>query len=215
MQNFKNIKNIIFDFGGVIINLDFNAAKMEFERLKINDVTDFFMNFTMNDLLYRLEIGTILPQDFREAIKIQTSVELTDSQIDDSWNKIIADYPPQNIELLKKVKNNYRSFLLSNTNAIHYNYFTAKLQNEFSLSSLHELFETAYFSHELHMRKPDTEIFLHVLKENNLLPEETLFLDDNISNIEAANRLGINTILISNERKITDLFDREGKLILF
>ncbi len=135
-----------------------------------------------------------------------TGINIDDDILDHTWNQIIGDYPPNRIELLKTIKPNYRLFLLSNTNQIHYNFYIQKFKNEFGFDFL-SLFEETYWSFKIGCRKPDNEPYLHVLNENNLVPEETLFIDDSIQNIETAKNLGIKTVYLDQGLEITDLFE--------
>ena len=120
----------------------------------------------------------IAPSEFRDRIRESSTLPLSDMQIDDAWNAMLIDLPEENISFLKSLKNKYRIFLLSNTNEIHEQAFTALIQKKFGENVLEKVFEKIYFSHRLKLRKPDLSIFNYVLNENNLAAEETLFVDD-------------------------------------
>ncbi len=116
------------------------------------------------------------------------------------------DYPPARINLLADLKQKYRTFLLSNTNRIHYEFYNPIINQQFGYDGLESFFEKAYFSHEIGMKKPDSKIYKFVLENSNLIPAETLFIDDNKSNIEAASALGIQTLwLKDNNLEFVDL----------
>ena len=152
------------------------------------------------------EKGMIDDNEFRRAIRNIYSFEGEDTLIDTCWNAMLLDIPPARIDLLKSLKSKYRTFLLSNTNAIHVKCFNESLQKAYGMECLDELFEKVYYSHILRMRKPDAEIYQYVLKENKLNAGETLFIDDNIKNIEGARSIGIQTHWIRDAEELHSIF---------
>lgn len=209
----QNIKNIIFDYGNVIFNIDFTRVAEAWKKLGINNADKFYGHREQDPIFNLLERGEISVADFRNRIReLSGKPELTDEQIDDAWNKIFLDIPQGNHELLKKVKEKYRTFLLSNINAIHYDYVHNYLQEEFGLTGNDELFEKVYYSHLVGKRKPDAEIFKQVLDENNLNPAETLFIDDSPQHLETAKKLGMQTYLMTAPDTIQQFFKVSGLL---
>jgi putative hydrolase of the HAD superfamily len=200
-------KNIIFDFGGVIINVDYHRVVNAFVQLGVKDFDRLFSQLNQHHLFDDFEKGLISADEFRNQLKSISNVPLTDQQIDDAWNAILINLPKENIELLKRLKKNYRLFLLSNTNEIHEKAFTQMMMHDFGENVLPDIFEGIYFSHRMHKRKPDAEIFEQVLKENNLAAEETLFIDDSPQHIDAAKQLGIQTLLFEKGKTIADIFN--------
>jgi glucose-1-phosphatase len=201
-----HIKNIIFDFGGVILNIDYLLSEKAFEKLGFLDFKFFYSQATQKELFDSLEKGLITPEYFRNEIRKFIHSGISDSQIDNAWNAMLLDLPEERIQLLEKLKAKYRIFLLSNTNAIHFDSFSSYMKNKFKRDVFSEVFEKAYVSHKIKMRKPDAEIFEHVLAESNLKKEETLFIDDSIQHIEGANKIGINTLFLKKRETILDLF---------
>jgi len=201
-----HIKNIIFDFGGVILNIDYCLSEKAFEKLGFKDFRHFYSQASQKNLFDRLEKGFITPANFRKEIRQFIPVAVSDSQIDDAWNSMLLDLPEERIHLLERLKTKYRLFLLSNTNEIHYASFSSYMKGKFNRDIFTELFERAYMSFELKMRKPDAEIFEYVLKQNKLEKEETLFIDDSIQHIEGATKVGIHTIFLKREETILSLF---------
>ena len=205
-----NIKNIIFDFGAVIYDIDADQTVQAFKNLKITEF-DSFHNFltshTNESLFIDIEIGKISPSQFRDVIRSWSNFTLSDSAIDYAWNAMLVGYVKERLDLLCELKTKYRTFLLSNTNRIHWDYFTNEL-HEFGYSGLHELFEKDYYSHNLGLRKPDIEIFKYVLADSNLKADETLFLDDNLKNIEGAKMAGIPSIQVTKEFDILTIFGK-------
>ena len=199
------IKNIIFDFGGVLINLDYQRTYNAFKKLGIEDIKAAFSPLSQQALFDKLEKGQIEPEHFFEELRKISSISMEDQQIINAWNAMLLDFPIERIELLRKLKKDYRLFLLSNTNIVHYDEYFSNLQKEHQSNIFEDLFEKIYFSHQLGLRKPEPAIFKLVLEENGLLAEETLFIDDVKSNIEPASALGIKTLHLTSEK---DLFSK-------
>lgn len=191
--NTNNYKNIIFDLGGVILNIDYSLTEKAFSKIGISDFKTLFSQAQQTQLFDNYEKGFISSSDFRAELKKYLLKDTSDDSIDAAWNAMLLNIPQERMELLKKTKLTHRTFLLSNTNDIHIETFNAYLKNEYKISDLKSLFEKLYLSYEIGMRKPDAEIFEFVLRENNLNPAETLFIDDSIQHIEAAKKLGIGT----------------------
>jgi glucose-1-phosphatase len=209
----QNIKNIIFDYGNVIFNIDFKKVQQAFRDLGVQNVEDFYSHRKQDEVFDLLDRGEISNADFRDRLReLANKPELTDRQIDDAWNAIFIETPLEYIELLKKAKAKYRTFMLSNTNAIHEIFFTDYIKKTFGLASNDELFEKVYYSHLVGKRKPEAAIFEQVLTENNLKPEETLFIDDSPQHLEGAKKLGIQTFLMTAPDTIVKFFEREKLL---
>jgi putative hydrolase of the HAD superfamily len=207
----QNIKNIIFDYGNVIFDIDFNRVAEAWKKLGISNAHEFYGHQQQDPVFNLLERGEINEADFRNRIReISHKPELTDQQIDDAWNKIFIGIPKGNHELLLKLKHKYRTFLLSNINAIHYDYVHNYLQKEFGMNTNDDLFEKVYYSHLTGKRKPEPEIFEQLLTENNLNPAETLFIDDSPQHLETAKIWGLQTYLMTAPDNIQDFFKREG-----
>lgn len=194
----EKIKNIIFDYGNVIFAIDFLRTQNALSRLGIPNVAGFFAHKGHNQLFDDFETGSITPAQFRDGIrKVAEKLELTDQQIDDAWNSLLIGVSGNNHDVLLEVKDKYRTFLLSNNNKIHYDWIIAYLQKDFGFNNYDDFFERAYFSQDTTMCKPNPAIFEMVLKENNLVAEETLFIDDSPQHIEGAKKAGVNTLLMN------------------
>jgi putative hydrolase of the HAD superfamily len=183
-MTFNKIKNIIFDLGGVLIDLDESRTIKCFGQ-KISTFYENLENSNFTNIAHSFERGEIDDKDFRKKVCEIFNLKLSDEKFDYCWNAIIVGMPKNRIDMLVELRKKYRLFVLSNTNAIHYKFFTKK--NYWKP----ELFEKVYFSHLLHCRKPEKKIYDIVLNENNLVPDETLFIDDNTENIESAKNLNI------------------------
>lgn len=182
----KNIKNIVFDLGGVLLNLDFPKAVNAFKKAGFSQVEEQMQS----DIFHQFEIGEISSEEFRAAIREHAQVSLTDREIDDMWNLMLLDIPREKLELILNLRGKYMVYLLSNTNAIHWDYVC---KNAFNYRGfrMSDYFEEAYLSFEMHLAKPNPSIFEKMLQEANLLPKETLFIDDSEANCKAAEALGI------------------------
>ena len=212
MQIPASVKNIIFDFGGVILNIDYKLTETAFARLGLKDFDTIYSQATQIELFDVFEKGLMSAAEFRKEIRkfIGTA---TDDQIDMAWNSMLLDLPEERIKLLDKLKTTYRTFLLSNTNEIHFSAFSSYMKDKFKRDIFSEAFEKAYVSHKVNMRKPDAEIFEFVVQENSLQKEETLFIDDSIQHIQAAKKVGLHTLFLEKGKTIVDVFG-ETRIII-
>ncbi|MCK7558523.1 HAD-IA family hydrolase [Chitinophaga sedimenti] len=131
---------------------------------------------------------------------------VTVPQLVDAWNAMLLDFPVARLQLLQQLQNYYDTFLLSNTNAIHHTAFNARLMQTRGLPSVDMFFNKAYYSHKIGLRKPEKEAYQLILDENRLDPAATLFIDDTLPNIVAAQELGIRTIHLQAPQTILDIF---------
>mgnify|MGYP003584015348 CR=1 FL=1 len=193
----KNLKNIIFDYGNVIFEINFKRTQNALLQLGITDVEVFFAHKSHNQLFDDFETNTISASEFRTGIrKAAHNNNLTDQQIDDAWNSLLIGVSANNHDVLLEMKAKYRTFLLSNNNEIHYNWIIKHINENYSIENYDNYFEKAYFSHLMKLRKPNVNIFEQVIKENNLNPTETLFIDDSPQHIEGAKKAGLHTLLM-------------------
>jgi putative hydrolase of the HAD superfamily len=195
-------KNIIFDLGGVLLDLDFQKTMNAFEKLGLDDFGNMFSQFNADELFIKLETGHVSESDFYEAIKKRTVKKITEKEINDAFNAMILDFRIESLALLEKLAANYKLFLLSNTNNIHLTFFKKLFTQQTAKPLLDDYFSKAWYSNEVGMRKPSAEIFEFVLKEEKLEPAETLFIDDTLINIETAQKLGIKTHHLLPSEKI-------------
>lgn len=193
----KNLKNIIFDYGNVIFEINFKRTQNALLQLGITNVEAFFAHKNHNQLFDNFETNAISASEFRTGIrKAAHNNDLTDQQIDDAWNSLLIGVSANNHEVLLEMKIKYRTFLLSNNNAIHYDWIIKHIKENYNINNYDNYFEKAYFSHLMELRKPNVNIFEQVIKENNLNPSETLFIDDSPQHIEGAKKAGLNTLLM-------------------
>ena len=201
------IKNIIFDLGGVILDIDENIVYKELEKMGINTL-ELARSKEFMDIMSKFDTGIYTAPTFRKKTKALLGLEkMTDQKFDAIWNSMLLDIPRERIEAIEKVKKHYKIFLMSNSNVIHYDLYVRDLQLRFGYHEFDELFNKSYFSFAEHLEKPDPRFFELILDHEGLLPEETLFIDDTASNIRAAQSLGIHTYHISREELVRNLFE--------
>ncbi|EHQ24739.1 HAD family hydrolase [Mucilaginibacter paludis] len=206
-----HIKNIIFDYGNVIFTIDFAIAQKAWADLGVANVEQFFGHREQDEVFNAFDKGEISADEFRKQIRIKAgNANLTDEQINHAWNSMLLGIPEGNHELLLKLKDKYRTFLLSNINAIHYDYIMDYLKREFGFDGNDHLFEKVYYSHLMGKRKPNADIFEQILQENNLKPEETLFIDDSPQHLATAEKLGMQVFLMKAPDTIQAFIAREN-----
>lgn len=192
--------------GGVIINLSEEKTLRQF--VKLSERKDEIQKYkTLSTEEYRAyEKGLLSNEEFREAVRKHLYLNASDEEIDFAFNAMLLDIPLPRINLLKSLRDTHRLFLLSNTNTIHLKRFNEIIRETTGDDTIEPYFEKAYYSHHLNLRKPDKEIFELVLLENNLNPTETLFLDDNLINLEGAQLTGIHTFHVQDPAQLFELF---------
>ena len=193
------IRNIIFDLGGVILNINPQLTVNEFRKLGWSDFYEQENQSMIKELFFQLEKGNSSPGAFRNSVREMISKEVDDQAIDDAWSAMILDIPAERIKYLEQLKKKYRIYLLSNTNEIHRLKFHRDFKANFGYS-LYDLFEENFYSHEMGMRKPDPQIYAKALQSAGLMAGETLFIDDMEVNTEAAKSLGMKVLHIEPGR---------------
>ncbi|GJM28817.1 MAG: hydrolase [Cyclobacteriaceae bacterium] len=208
MARLSNIKNLIFDLGGVIIDLNLPAAYQAFASLSNLSVSEIVKRTNGLMLFTDYEKGLVTSEEFREQIGSLLNIPASADTIDDAWCTMLGNIPIERLELLSSLLPKFRTFALSNTNDIHAERFDSMIgQTIGNKGLLNEYFEKVYFSHEMKMRKPDAEIYQAVLDEQRLVPAETLFIDDNLENINGASTLGIRTLHLQTPQQLITFFN--------
>lgn len=203
--NASDYSAIIFDLGGVLLNLNYQNTITEFEKLGVNNATSIYSQAKQTPLFDLLETGKISPTKFRTEFRELFSLNCTDEQLDKAWNAMLLDLPNSRVELLKQVARRTRMFLFSNTNQIHIDWFKNYL-TEIDEANFLQVFEKAYLSHEVQLRKPHVATFKWIVAQNQLNPETTLFIDDSEQHIEGAKKAGLQTYWLQPHEEITELF---------
>ena len=202
----KAIKNIIFDLGGVLLDLDFSRTWKSLETAGGKITSELLPPFKEDSIFRSQELGKIDNDTFYKGIRELTQSSLSDKEIDAIWNAMLLHFPAEKLNLLLKLKDQYRIFLLSNTNDIHWKYVIHHFLEPKAIKA-EDVFEGIYLSHEMHLSKPDPAIFQEVLKKEHLIPQETLFIDDSEANCLSAEQLGIHTHHYLVTEPLKDIFE--------
>ncbi len=193
------IKNIIFDLGNVIIDLDIERTWQHLKHWLGDDYSLKLKNIRPDDDIFiQFEIGAITEETFFETLRSLSDVPLSIRQLKEAWNAMLIQIPAPRFDMLTRLKDKYNVFLLSNTNKTHVDWVDGYLRTVygFSIQDFDErFFHKSYYSHLIHLRKPDENIYEFVLQDAGLKAENTLFIDDNADNIEGARRVGLKTHL--------------------
>lgn len=200
MINLKNIKNIIFDLGNILLDVDENKTIDAFKRVGVKQFDEKFNKIIKSDILYNFEKGKYSPKKFRALMNDILAINLSDNEFDNCWNKMLLDFPDKRIDLLKELSKNFNLYLLSNTNQIHTDYFTSQKYWP------NKVFTKEYFSQDTGSRKPELEIYQYIINDAKIIPRESIFIDDRIENIEAAKKLTINGYHLHKNDEICEIF---------
>ena len=201
----KQIDTLIFDFGGVLINIDYQRTIDAFKDFGMLDFEERYSQAAQSTLFNDFETGKISTQRFINELLQNLPAGISANRVVKAWNAMILDVPPASVELLKSLQGRYRLFLLSNTNEIH----IPKALNEWSKvshESFSEQFERVYYSHEIGMRKPNRDAFDFVCSENGIDPSKALFLDDSIQHVLGARAAGLHAIHLTSETPLLSVF---------
>jgi len=153
----------------------------------------------------RLETGKISPEEFHDSFVEETGLHLSYEELKNAWTALLVDFPIERLQWLQEIGKRYKIFLFSNTNKIHYDVFTEMFHEQTGFKDFNKLFVKTYYSHEMGLRKPYPESYLYILNEQQLRPEETLFIDDTLKNIEGAKQVGLQTIHLVYPETVLDL----------
>ena len=208
--DWKGIKNVIFDLGGVILDIAPQRTVEKMKELGIQNFDLLYSQLKQNETFDLLEKGDLSEDQFVYEILKHTDKPIAKADIIEAWNALLLDFKADRIDLISRLNDSdrFQTFLLSNTNGIHKKTYNEDLFRQYA-KRLEDLFKAAYFSHEIGMRKPDHEIFRFVIEQEQLNPAETLFIDDSRANITAAAEVGLATCHIANGFTITDLFGEQ------
>ena len=205
MIDLKNIKNIILDLGRVILKINLDNTIIAFKEFGFPQLDELDIVFSRYPFFMQFELGLISAEQFISDISKTTGNNLSDESILEAWNSMIGEYYEDTIPLIQQLGKKYRMFLLSNTNELHEKEYNNRLKKDYGIANLSVIFEKVYYSHTLHLSKPDPLIFKFVMNENQLVAGETLFIDDILVHIESAAKLGIRAFHLKDPLKLTDV----------
>ena len=201
----KGIENIIFDLGGVIINLNNKLTENAFVELGAKDFNQFFGHGFAASFFKEYEIGKITNEAFINNVKqLGELSKHSDEKIINAWNVMLLNFPKERIELIKELGKRYRIFLFSNTNGLHYE-AVRKIYHDTFNDEMDDLFEKTYYSHTHQMRKPDVSSYQFIINENKLNAASTLFVDDAFVNIQGAIHSGLQGLYLPPSISIMDI----------
>ena len=201
-------KNLILDLGGVILNVDYTKIVDKFRSYDIKNFENIYTQAAQSEIIDRFEEGTVTMSEFRDGIRDLVKTDLTNEQIDEAWMAMILDLPKENVELLGKLKLKYNLYLFSNTNELHIEFLKKDFQRQCGFDIFTCCFNKAYFSNEIHLRKPDPKSFQYILDDANLKPEDTLFIDDSPQHVKGAQEVALQTYWLTKGEQLTDLFNK-------
>lgn len=198
--------HLLFDFGGVLININYQLTLEAMRRLHRHGGTIEFTQAAQAELFDALETGRLTPAEFRTGLRMHYELEGTDEELDAAWNAMLLDVPAERLALLAELRTQgYETALLSNTNHLHIEAINNLLRAQYGFKQgIADALDRVFYSQEVGLRKPGEEIFRHVLREMNWKPEETLFIEDSPQHIETAHRLGLQTLFLAPPLTLTD-----------
>jgi putative hydrolase of the HAD superfamily len=194
----SSIRHIIFDFGGVLINLDYALTNKAFRALGF-DIDRHFTQLQQSNLFNAYETGKVSSAFFYNELRQLGGSQLTDEQLATAWSAMILDLPLERVKMLKQLKKKYNLYLLSNTNQTHYETFAPYLEGLLGVGVWDTLFNKVYYSHQIGLRKPDKEIFEYLISDAGLQPQHCLYLDDLEKNLAAPAAMCMETILVKEQ----------------
>lgn len=207
MEMLTGIRNIIFDLGGVLLNIDPKKTIEAFGKLGMEQlVGDKGLSYD-HEIFYRMEQGKITSEEFRNGVRQLLPKEVSDDEIDDAWTAMLLDFPAIRVELLKNLRKDFKIYLFSNTNAIHVAKYQSIFRNQhgFEVSTL---FDKDFYSNEIGYRKPSAESYQEIIRLSGIDPEESLFIDDFLQNVESAMVSGLKGFWLEPGQTVENLFQK-------
>ncbi len=203
MIDLTTLDTIIFDLGGVVVDLDLSLTVNAFKKLGIKDPEEFISHGLHSDIFLKLEIGEITEKEFYDAVREMVGKFVQDETIKKAWCAMLTGIPEERVRIIERLKKEHKVILLSNTNSIHLSHFDGMAAGYKSLS---ELFDKVYYSFLLHDHKPNVYVFRKLIEMEKIDPGKALFIDDAKKNIEAARETGMHTMLITSDIQMEDIF---------
>lgn len=198
----EKIENIIFDLGGVLLEIDYNLTRKAFENLGLVKFDEMYSQATADKLFQNLETGKISEDEFYKEFNRCSGLHLSEKEINKAWNAMLLSFREHSLNYLETLKSRFKIFLLSNTNNIHLNCFYQIYHQKKRSKSFEQLFDKVFYSFEIGLRKPDVDCYEWVINDLQVDPRTTLFIDDSINNIYGAQKAGLQTLLLTPEMRI-------------
>lgn len=200
----QGVKHIIFDLGGVLLNIDYRLTEQAFKDIGIDNFQQIYSQLQQSALFDNWEIGQMTRAEFISGLQHVSGTSITEAQILTAWNAMLLDFPVRRLQILQQLRLYHDLILLSNTNEVHEEMFNHILMQSHGIPNIGVFFDKVYLSHRVGMRKPGREIFERILEENGLKAAATLFIDDSPQHIATAKELGIQTIYLEKGMTIED-----------
>jgi glucose-1-phosphatase len=205
MEMLNGIRNIIFDLGGVLLNIDPKKTIEAFGQLGMEQlVGDKGLSYD-HDIFYQMEQGQISPDEFRKGVLELLPKPVSFQQIDAAWTAMLLDFPAIRVELVKNLRKDFKIYLFSNTNAIHVEKFHSIFRNQHGFE-VFTLFDKDFYSNEIGFRKPMPEAYQEIIRLSGINPEESLFIDDSLQNVESAIASGLKGYWLEPSQKVEEIF---------
>ncbi len=202
----SEIRNIIFDLGGVLLNINPLLSLNELVKISGFSQPEIKQRLTNSGIFEKFDTGNLSPDQFRNELCTVMGKKISNTEIDRVWNLLLLDFPQARVQMLQQLQKNYRIFLLSNTNIIHFEKYTSDFYETYGIE-MGSLFDRMFLSFEIGIHKPDAGIYTHLLQQGGIRPDESLFFDDLLPNIEAAAALGIAGIQVKDAMDVTSCFE--------
>ncbi|MDR2423203.1 MAG: HAD family phosphatase [Prevotellaceae bacterium] len=198
------IKNILFDFGGVIVDIDRDAAVRQFKLAGFENIEEYLDPYRQKGFFHKFEDGTVSREEFYAEISKTAGKSIDSKSIDKGWLDFILPVEQKRLDLIAQLKTRYRMLLLSNTNPIVMEWANSEA---FSLAGkpLSHYFDSMFMSYKMHCMKPDPEIFRQTIEQSGIVPEETLFIDDSKANIDAGAAFGLKIFHFTRNSSFDDI----------
>ena len=203
-MQYKKVKALLFDLGGVIVDLDYKKTANAFENIGLQNAEIAYSQFNQTDLFNLFETGHISSEEFLAEIQNEITNQVNLSEITKAWNSMIIGFQHSKLEKIKKLSEQVPCYLLSNTNEIHLSYIEQLLQ-EMDFKHFLNIFESCYFSHQIGKRKPHKETFEWVLNHMNYDAQDVLFIEDSPQHIEGAKSAKLNTFHFKKNSSLSEI----------
>ncbi|MFM6946381.1 MAG: HAD family hydrolase [Flavobacteriales bacterium] len=198
-------KAILFDLGGVLIDIDYHATERAFIELGVHDFAVRYTQFAQEDLFDLFETGQISPQHFINKLLPITTPGTSPNQVYAAWNAMLGNFPKEKIDFLQQISKEFPIFMLSNTNAIHWEIVLQRWKNVCE-APLESVFDHIFLSHEIKQRKPHSSTFGWVLEQMQLTADQVLFIDDSPQHVEGARIAGLDAVLYDPKKSLNFYF---------
>lgn len=204
----QGVDAIIFDFGNVLIDLDYPRVIRRFSEVAKKNEKQIEELVVTDPILQELEVGAVEPDEFRWKVNKLLGTSLMDDDFDDIWNSMLKKVPAERMGLVDQISEKYQTYILSNSNVIHEVAFDEMILEATGRESLRDFVKKVYFSHEIGLRKPNQDCYQHVIEDIDNYASRMLFLDDRLDNVEAARASGMKAVQIFNpDQQLKDLFN--------